>query len=103
MDPGDQQGAFIAGCPFCRVLQPDVDPCPRCDGVPRLHEAQMLDEVGIGDAVARAADDYDGSRQQLDALLRVLFIYGPIASQALAADGRLDLDRLRQDDASLAE
>ena len=91
-----------AGCPYCQVLHPGVSPCPRCDGKPRFHAAQMLDPAAIRSAVVRAVDTYDHSRPQLHALLRLLFVHRPRAEQALAEDGRLSLKRLADDEAEFA-
>lgn len=61
----------------------------------------MLDKDSVDKIVASAIDAYDGSRQQLDALLRVLFVYRPAALTAFAADGRYTLERLRAADKHL--
>jgi len=98
-DPSQPQGVFAAGCPFCRVLHLDVEPCPRCDGRERLVAAQMLDRESVERAVGRAVDEYDGSEARLDALLQLLFVHGRHAHDAMARDGRCDLARLRRDEA----
>tara|TARA_R110002072_G_scaffold243682_1_gene402717 strand:- start:32219 stop:32530 length:312 start_codon:yes stop_codon:yes gene_type:complete len=97
MDPPEDQGCMTTGCGYCQVLYPDVTPCPRCHGKPKLQAAQMLDQQSVERAVAEAVTAYDGSRQRLEALLHLLFVYRPASITALADDGRITIERLKQD------
>lgn len=96
----DEQGVQADGCPYCRILHPGADPCSRCGGG-TFRPARMLDEDGIRRAVAKAVDAYDGRRPSLDALLDLLFVHAPLSLRALEEDGRLTVERLRRDDATL--
>jgi len=94
-----EQGIQADGCPVCRVLYPDVAPCPECDGRGAFLPAQMMDAPSIRRAVERAATAYRGDRPSLDALLRLLFVHRPVALEALRALGAPTLDELRRDHA----
>ena len=102
MNPPTDQGFQSSGCPFCQVLYPDLATCPRCKGQAGLEAARMLDGKSIELEVMRNVTAYDGSRQQLDALLRTLFVYHPAATAAMVEDGRITLEQLRRDDESLS-
>jgi len=100
MDPPEQQGCLTTGCPYCQVLYPESEVCPRCAGRRDFQAAQMLDEDSIRATVTQALDDYDGTRARLDSLLHVLFVYRPASLTALAEDGRCTIEQLRADDRS---
>jgi hypothetical protein len=97
------QGVLAEGCPYCILLHPGTDPCPRCRGDTVLRPARMMDADSVRRAVLEAADGYDGTRSRLDALLDLLFLYAPVSVRALEEHGRVTLERLRRADANLPE
>ncbi len=102
-EPPADQAAMIRGCPYCRILHPGADPCPRCGDVTRPWPAQMLDREEVGRAVARAAARFEAqpARPTLDALLDLLLVHAPAALDALDELPAPTLDALRRADAAL--
>jgi hypothetical protein len=70
-------------------------------GARTFQPARLMDAEGVKEAVAKAIDDYVPTRPALDRLLHLLFTHRPESLRALESDGRLTLDRLRKDDATL--
>lgn len=97
----DDQGVLAEGCGACKILYPGLADCPRCKGRAAFRPARMMDRDSIRREVFRAADAYVPERGRLDALLDLLYLYRPVALQALEEHGRPTLDDLRRDDRAI--